>query len=96
MQRRHVACVLFSASAVLLAGCGSSDAFPRDQFVKAVTAPGISKPVAECVYDKLVKDTETMQSVTDNGGPDGTLPSKTEEKLARFLRDCLLAAESSK
>ena len=72
--------LLTIATAMVLAApaCGGDDVFPRDDFVRQVTANGVTREVAECTYDGIVDDRRDAVC-TRSGGPctqDCTQPSR--------------------
>ena len=57
--------------------------------MKALEAPGISKSVATCVYAQVKGDAKVMQDIVDANGPTDDVSTKTSNKLAGFLADCI-------
>ena len=59
-----VAAILFTT------GCGGDDdSFPEDEFVKQVTANGVTEDVARCTYDGIRDDADIMAELRRTGGP---------------------------
>lgn len=94
MQIRRIT---VAASVVALSlgatGCGGDETFPRAEFVKQVQANGVTKPVAECTYDRIESDDAIMQELIRADGPNPKISEEISEKMSKVLARCLLAVE---
>ena len=88
--------LLALAAALTASGCGGDEVFPREDFVKQVSANGLAAPVAECAYDQI-KDNETiMKELVRTGGPNDSISEKVSGELTPILARCLVAYEDEK
>jgi len=85
-----VACTVLAAPA-----CGGSDAFPKDEFVKQVTAGGVTRPIAVCTYDNIKSDQTIMDDLKRAGGPNDNVTSKTADRLAHVIATCLVGTDAT-
>ena len=89
LRRSAFAAALTIGLAAAGTACGTEETFPEAEFVKALEAPGISKSVATCVYAQVKGDAKVMQDIVDANGPTDDVSTKTSNKLAGFLADCI-------
>lgn len=89
LRRSAFAAALTIGLAAAGTACGTEETFPEAEFVKALEAPGISKSVAACVYAQVKGDAKVMQDIVDANGPTDDVSTKTSNKLAGFLADCI-------
>jgi hypothetical protein len=92
-MRPPVPVALAVSACLVLVGCGGDEIFPRGEFVSQVTARGVTKSVAECTYDKIVKDDAVMEDIRKADGPNDNISSRTDEKMSHVIAECILAAD---
>lgn len=87
--------LLTIATAMVLAApaCGGDDVFPRDDFVRQVTANGVTREVAECTYDGIVDDRRIMDELNRTGGPNSEISAAVDERMSKVIARCFLEAE---
>ena len=93
---RTLAAPLLLAALSLVAGaCGGEDTFPRDEFVRQVTAGGVTKDVANCTYDGIRKDKKVMADLIKADGPTDEISVTTDQTLSKVIARCLLESDTT-
>lgn len=78
------------------AGCGS-DELDRTEFVGLTTQGdgGLTREVANCVFDQIAKDDVTLSELTDKGARSDDLSDTVNDKLETYVAECILKSNEA-
>lgn len=95
-QRRAWVSALVGVLAAVAAGCGADD-LNRTDFIALTTQgdAGLSRPVANCVFDRVSNDELVLGELRDKGARSADLSDAVNSKMETFVAECILDANEA-
>lgn len=93
---RVVGCGVAIAIGSLISGCGGEE-LNRTDFLSLTTQGdgGLSRPVANCVFDRVSGDELVLGELRDKGPRSTELSDAVNTKMETFVAECILEANDA-
>ena len=88
--------LVLATSGAGITACSSSDSLDKAEFITQVGKAGIEKPVAECAFTEIEKDSDLVDKMVSAGGYTNKISVSDSKKLSKIMAKCLIDVDQKK